>query len=131
LAETIEETKTKRRRGCRTALIVFGIVVLLLIVVGYFTCPRLAKFALEKSFSALEEGLVEKLPEGYDEQEVRDLLHEVKQGIVDGRISGEQAGPKIQAAATYVQSALSDDELTPEETDEILKRLRELAELGR
>jgi flagellar basal body-associated protein FliL len=125
--EQAEQVQTKKRRGCRTALIIVAVVLVVVVVASYFACPHLAKYALNKTVGALEEGMIEKLPEGYDAEEVRQVFREVKTAFREGQISGSDVGPKIQGVGEFIKNALEDDELTTEEVDEILKRLRALA----
>ncbi len=106
-------------------------VLVVVVIASYFACPHLAKYAINKTVGALENGMIEKLPEGYDAEEVRQVFREVKTAFRDGSISGPDMAPKIQNVGEYIKSALEDEELTTEEVDEILKRLRALAETSK
>jgi len=120
----------KKRRGCRTALIVVGVLFVILIIGGYFACPHLAKMAIDKSITALESKVIEQLPDGYNEDEVHVIFEQVRTAFKEGKIKGERAGLSIKNASEIVQEALADGELTPEETDKILETLKELAHLS-
>lgn len=120
----------KKRRGCRTALIVVGILFVVLVIAGYFACPHLAKMAIDKSLSALESEVIAQLPENYSEDDVRVIFEKVRTAFKEGRIKGDQAGLSIKNASEVVQEALADGELTPEETDKILETMKDLVRLS-
>ena len=124
--EQAEKKQSKKKRCCRTARRIAAVVLVVIVIASYFACPHLANYAVNKTVSALEDGLIEKLPEGYDAEEVRQVFREVKTAFSEGKISGPDIAPKIQNVSEYVKSALADEELTTEEVDEILKRLRAL-----
>jgi len=116
----------KKRKGCRIALIVAGVVVVILIVGGYFACPRIAKLAVDKSLSALENKVIAELPPGYDEAEVHTIFEKVRTAFKEGKIKGDNVAVQIQETSQVIQAALQDGKLTPEETDKILERMKDL-----
>jgi len=119
----------KKRSGCRTALIVFGIVVIIAIVVGYFTCPKLLKVAMDKSISTLKDNVVENLPEGYDGSEIEENFNAIAEAFREGKLKGREAGLAVRETAEIVTNAIEDGTITLDEAEDISKALKSLRDM--
>lgn len=127
--EATHPEKPKKGKGCKIAVIVLGILFVIVVVGGYFVCSNIediAKFAINKSIDAFETKILEDMPDGYDEAEVREVFEEVRTAFKEGELTGEETGLKIQEISNTVNEAFADDDLTAEELDEILDELRDL-----
>lgn len=125
------EKKKKKGKGCKIALIIVGALVVIAIIAGYFVCTnidKIAKFAIMKSIEVFEVKIMENLPDGYDEAEVKEVFENAGKAFEEGTLSGEKAGMKVQEINMTFQQAFDDDELTTEELDELLQQIRELSD---
>jgi MoaA/NifB/PqqE/SkfB family radical SAM enzyme len=121
----------KKGKGCKIALIIVGILVVIAIIAGYFICTnieKIAKFAITKSIDAFEVKIMDNLPDGYDEAEVKEVFENARRAFKEGKLSGEETGMKVQEISMTFQHAFDDDELTTEELDELLQQIRELSD---
>jgi hypothetical protein len=121
----------KKGKGCKIALIILGVLFVIVVIVGYIVCTnidKIADYAVTKSIDAFETKILENLPQGYDEAEVKETFDEVRRAYAEGELSGEELGPQLQVIGRSVQDAFEDEELTTEELDEILERMRDLTD---
>ena len=129
--EPIHPEKVKKKgKGCKIALIILGVLVVIAIIAGYFVCTnidKIAKFAVVKTIDAFEVKIMESLPDGYDEAEVTEVFESARRAFEDGKIDGEKVGMKVQEISMTFQQAIDDDELTIEELDELLQQIRGLS----
>gem|GEM_PF-2386955 len=128
--EPTHPEQKKKGKGCKIALIIVGILVVIAIIAGYFVCTNLdkiAKFAVMKSIDAFEVKIMDDLPDGYDEAEVKHVFENARKAFEEGKLSGEETGMKVQEISLTFQQAFDDDELTTEELDELLQQIRELS----
>lgn len=129
--QPIHPEKKKKGKGCKIALIIVGALVVIAIIAGYFVCTnidKIAKFAIMKSIEVFEVKIMENLPDGYDEAEVKEVFENAGKAFEEGTLSGEKAGMKVQEINMTFQQAFDDDELTTEELDELLQQIRELSD---
>ena len=123
--------KKKKGKGCKIALIILGVLVVIAIIAGYFVCTnidKIAKYAVVKTIDAFEVKIMESLPDGYDEAEVKEVFENARKAFEEGKIDGEKAGLKVQEISMTFQQAIEDEELTTEELDELLQQIRELSD---
>jgi hypothetical protein len=128
--EPTHPEKKKKGKGCKIALIIVGILVVIAIIAGYFVCAnidKIAKFAVMKTIDAFEVKIMDNLPDGYDEAEVEQVFENARKAFDEGKLSGEKTGMKVQEISMIFQQAFDDDELTTEELDELLQQIRELS----
>jgi hypothetical protein len=129
--EPTHPEKKKKGKGCKIALIIVGILVVIAIIAGYFVCTnidKIAKFAVVKTIDAFEVKIMESLPDGYDEDEVKNVFENARKAFEEGKLSGEKAGMKVQEISMTFQQAFDDDELTTEELDEVLEQIKKLSD---
>ena len=124
--EPIHPEKRKRGRGCKIAVIILGVLLVIVIVAGYLICTNVHKLA-GMALKQVEEDMVKNLPDECDEAVVRDTFGDARRALDEKRINVEEAGYLIQRIAKSHQDAMEDGELTAEEVDGILDQVRTLS----
>ncbi|MCK4858598.1 MAG: hypothetical protein KAT58_11560 [candidate division Zixibacteria bacterium] len=120
--------KKKMGKGCKVALIIFGLLLLLLIaavVVGYFYCEKIGTIVLEKMVDQVEQKLLADLPDGFEEQDVKTQLRDFRELIRSGALKNEKNAKRIEQLGQEVSMALSDGKVDADELERILKLMRE------
>ncbi len=115
-------------KGCKVLLIV-GIVVLALVIVGgiigYTQCDKIQSFAATKAVESMEKDVLANLPEGFNVDEVKATLTElkdkVKQLIADKKLDFAKMSPMV----TQFTEAMKDKKLTTEEVTKLIEQIRE------
>jgi hypothetical protein len=116
-------------KGCRIALIIFGILLLLVIaviVLSYVFCSQIQDFVIEKAVNSAEEAVLRDLPAGFDEQEVKSTFREFKEALKSGALQDEENAERLQKLVHEVQYALSDEEIDKEELERILGLMKQI-----
>ena len=115
-------------KGCKVLLIV-GIVVLALVIVGgiigYTQCDKIQSFAATKAVESMEKDVLANIPEGFNVDEVKATLTElkdkVKQLIADKKLDFAKMSPMV----TQFTEAMKDKKLTTEEVTKLIEQIRE------
>ncbi len=116
----------KRGKGCKIALIILGVLLVIVVVAGYLICTNVHKLA-NLALTSVEDEIIKNLPEGYDESEVRGAFDDARRAIEEKRTDVGEAGVRVQVITKSYQTALEDDELTAEELDGILNEVRKIS----
>ncbi|UCD17762.1 MAG: hypothetical protein JSV44_02335 [Candidatus Zixiibacteriota bacterium] len=117
------EQKRGMSKGCLIGLIVVGVIAVVVIamaIVCYVYKDELIDAGLTKMTDALAESIIENLPEGVSEDDVRTLMTEFKQAFKEGKISQEE----IQEISGRFQKIAKQEEISQEESREIMEMIR-------
>ena len=114
--------------GCKVLLIV-GIVLLAIIIVGvvlsYTYCDKIQGTMATKTVEQLEKDIMANLPEGFNVDEVKstlnDLKDKVKKQIEDKKLEFGKMAPML----TEFSEGMKDSKLTSEEVTNLLERIKE------
>lgn len=115
-------------KGCKVALII-GVVLLALLIVagilGYTQCEKLQDFAATKAVESMEKDVLANIPEGYNVEDVkatlRELKDKVKQLVDEKKLDFTKMSPMVM----QFQEAIKDKKLTAEELDKLIEQIRE------
>ncbi len=115
-------------KGCKVLLIV-GIVVLALVIVGgiigYTQCDKIQGFAATKAVESMEKDVIANLPEGFNVDEVKATLTElkdkVKRLVEDKKLDFTKMSPMV----TQFTEAMKDKKLTTEEVTKLIEQIKE------
>ncbi len=115
-------------KGCKILLIV-GIIVLALVIVGgiigYTQCDKIQSLAATKVVESMEKDVLTNLPEGFNVDEVKATLTElkdkVKQLVEDKKLDFNKLSPMM----TQFTEAMKDRKLTTEEVTKLIEQINE------
>jgi len=115
-------------KGCKVLLIV-GIVILALVIVGgiigYTQCDKIQSFAATKAVESMEKDVLANIPEGFNVDEVKATLTELKdkmkQLVAEKKLDFNKMSPMV----TQFTESMKDRKLTAEELDKLIEQIRE------
>ncbi len=115
-------------KGCKVLLIV-GIVILALVIVGgiigYTQCDKIQSFAATKAVESMEKDVLANIPEGFNVDEVKATLTELKdkmkQLVAEKKLDFNKMSPMVN----QFTESMKDRKLTAEELDKLIEQIRE------
>jgi hypothetical protein len=116
-------------KGCRVALIIFGIIFVLLvaaIIVGYLYCDRIGVAVMGKMVDGVEVTVLKDLPPGYTEENVKAEFDNFRDALARGALKDKGVAPKLELLGTEVKTALEDKKIDADELQRILESMREI-----
>jgi hypothetical protein len=117
-------------KGCKIALIIFGILVVIVlaaIVVSMIYCEKIGVAVLQKGVDLVEAKALEDLPAQFDEDQVKAEFQAFREALDAGVLSDKGNTPELERLGRRVQRALDDDEIDAEELEQILESMREIS----
>lgn len=117
-------------KGCKVALIIFGILAVFLIaaiIVGYFYCADIGKVFVGKLIDSVESKVLADLPPGADEAQVKQSFKDFRDAVAKGALSKEGSKEKLGLLGEQVKNALEDQQIDSTELDQILETMRDIS----
>ena len=117
-------------KGCKVALIIFGILAVLVIaalVVGYFYCADIGKAFVGKMINTVEAKVLADLPPGTDQAQVKQTFKDFRDAVAKGALSKEGNKEKLGLLGQQVKDALEDQQIDSTELDQILETMRDIS----
>jgi len=124
-----QEPAKKGGKGCKIALIIVGILVILGIIAGWVLCsygPGWVRSAAVKGLEQMEEQVVDKLPDEFDADEMCGAFKDAREYVAAENVSMEQFGTRLQSTMSTIQAAMEDESIDMDEAREILEDLKDL-----
>jgi multidrug efflux pump subunit AcrB len=117
-------------KGCKVALIVFGIIVVLVIaaiIVGFFYCNDIGKAFVTKMADTVEAKVLADLPPGANEDQVKQTFKDFRNAVDRGALSRPGSKQKLQILGEQVKDALEDKQIDSTELDRIMETMRDIS----
>jgi hypothetical protein len=117
-------------KGCKIALIIFGIILVLIIaaiIVSYIYCDRIGQAFMNRMMDAVEDQVLSDLPEGYDRDMVQQEFTDFREALLSGAFKDEGKANDIQRLGTEFQAAMTDSEIDGEELGRIINLMRKVS----
>ncbi|MBK7090236.1 MAG: hypothetical protein IPH59_00710 [bacterium] len=115
-------------KGCKVLLIV-GIVILALVIVGgiigYTQCDKIQSFAATKAVESMEKDVLANIPEGFNVDEVKATLTELKDKMKQLVAEKKLDFTKMSPMVNQFKESMKDRKLTAEELDKLIEQIRE------
>lgn len=115
-------------KGCKVLLIV-GIVILALVIVGgiigYTQCEKIQSFAVTSAVEAMEKDVLANIPEGFNVDEVKATLTELKDKVKQLVDEKKLDFTKMSPMVNQFKESMKDRKLTAEELDKLIEQIRE------
>jgi hypothetical protein len=114
-------------KGCKVLLIV-GIILLAIIVVGgiigYTQCDKIKSVSANGVVETIEKDLLANLPEGFDADEVKSTLKELKDKVQNLIAEKKVDLSKMAPMITELGEAMKDKKITTEEATKLIETIK-------
>lgn len=120
-------------KGCKIALIIGGIIFVLLIaaiIVGYLYCEKIGEAFLDKMVDSVEAKVLEDLPAGFDESEVKTEFRDFKEALKSGALKDHGKANELERLATDLRMAMSDEKIDADELQRLFEGMRRITGKG-
>lgn len=115
-------------KGCKITLII-GLILLALLIVGgilgYTQCEKIQNYAATAAVEAMEKDVLANIPEGFNVDEVKATLTELKDKVKQLVDEKKLDFTKMSPMVTQFTEAMKDKKLSAEELDKLIEQIRE------
>ncbi len=115
-------------KGCKVLLII-GLVLLALLIVagiiGYTQCDKLQSTLATRTVQEIEKDLIGNLPEGFNVDEVKSTVNELKDKVQNLISEKKLDLVKMTPMINEFTEAMKDKKLTTEEATKLIEKIKE------